>query len=359
MRKPEKRNVGCGQAQRRAHQLSAFWWVFAALDHTLRPTIRKTNAMCGIVGYVGPREAIDYLITGLRRLEYRGYDSSGVALITAERHLTLCKSAGRIDRLEARLAGSEYGCPPRPDGHRPHPLGHPRRAERHQRPPPPGRRRRDRRRSQRRDRELPVAQAPPCGRGLYVPFGHRYRGHRPPGGKLFEAAAARGGHGGAGLPAPGRRRARGLAATPGDLRPDDPLPRLARRADRRPLGQSRSCWASATASISWPATPRLWRATPTRSSTWPTTSWPCSRPIRCGSSIATPGTRRSAHPHPGTQGRRHRYGRLPALYAQGDLRAAGVDRERHAGAVGLRRGDGQVRRLESLAAAVARACSVS
>ena len=60
--------------------------------------------MCGIVGYVGPREAIDYLITGLRRLEYRGYDSSGVALVTPERHLTVCKSAGRIDRLEASLA---------------------------------------------------------------------------------------------------------------------------------------------------------------------------------------------------------------------------------------------------------------
>ncbi len=62
--------------------------------------------MCGIVGYVGPREAIEYLITGLRRLEYRGYDSSGVALVTPERHLTVCKSAGRIDRLEARLGGA-------------------------------------------------------------------------------------------------------------------------------------------------------------------------------------------------------------------------------------------------------------
>jgi len=62
--------------------------------------------MCGIVGYVGPREAIDYLITGLRRLEYRGYDSSGVAVVTPERHLTVCKSAGRIDRLESRLAGA-------------------------------------------------------------------------------------------------------------------------------------------------------------------------------------------------------------------------------------------------------------
>ena len=82
--------------------------------------------MCGIVGYVGPREAIDYLITGLRRLEYRGYDSSGVALITPERHLTVCKSAGRIDRLEAQSC--RVACR-RTDGHRTHPLGHPRRTE--------------------------------------------------------------------------------------------------------------------------------------------------------------------------------------------------------------------------------------
>ncbi len=68
--------------------------------------------MCGIVGYVGPRAAIDYLIAGLRRLEYRGYDSSGVALVTPERRLTVCKSAGRIDRLEAKLAADpEYRVP--------------------------------------------------------------------------------------------------------------------------------------------------------------------------------------------------------------------------------------------------------
>ena len=76
--------------------------------------------MCGIVGYVGPREAIDYLLSGLRRLEYRGYDSSGIALVTPERHLTLCKSAGRIDRLEAglpdrlRRAGRASGTPAGP-----------------------------------------------------------------------------------------------------------------------------------------------------------------------------------------------------------------------------------------------------
>ena len=41
--------------------------------------------MCGIVGYIGPREAADFLIQGLRRLEYRGYDSAGVATIDARR----------------------------------------------------------------------------------------------------------------------------------------------------------------------------------------------------------------------------------------------------------------------------------
>jgi glutamine---fructose-6-phosphate transaminase (isomerizing) len=59
--------------------------------------------MCGIVGYVGRREAVDFLIEGLRRLEYRGYDSAGVASHD-NRHLTLTKSAGRIDSLVEKLA---------------------------------------------------------------------------------------------------------------------------------------------------------------------------------------------------------------------------------------------------------------
>jgi len=37
--------------------------------------------MCGIVGYTGPREALDIVVNGLKRLEYRGYDSAGVAVI--------------------------------------------------------------------------------------------------------------------------------------------------------------------------------------------------------------------------------------------------------------------------------------
>ncbi len=59
--------------------------------------------MCGIVGYIGPREAAEFLVGGLRRLEYRGYDSSGVATITPDAELVVAKTAGRIEQLEARL----------------------------------------------------------------------------------------------------------------------------------------------------------------------------------------------------------------------------------------------------------------
>jgi glucosamine--fructose-6-phosphate aminotransferase (isomerizing) len=62
--------------------------------------------MCGIVGYIGPREAAEFLVVGLRRLEYRGYDSSGVATITPEGQFALVKTTGRIDRLAARLSES-------------------------------------------------------------------------------------------------------------------------------------------------------------------------------------------------------------------------------------------------------------
>ena len=59
--------------------------------------------MCGIVGYIGHREAYSILIKGLHRLEYRGYDSAGVALISDSEQLNVYKSRGRVEDLE-RLA---------------------------------------------------------------------------------------------------------------------------------------------------------------------------------------------------------------------------------------------------------------
>src|SRR3990172_375709 len=59
--------------------------------------------MCGIVGYVGPRDAVSYLLPGLRRLEYRGYDSAGVGTIHGM-SLHIRKTTGKIGDLEALLA---------------------------------------------------------------------------------------------------------------------------------------------------------------------------------------------------------------------------------------------------------------
>jgi glucosamine--fructose-6-phosphate aminotransferase (isomerizing) len=63
--------------------------------------------MCGIVGYVGQRPACDIVVDALRRMEYRGYDSSGVALLDGRGGLTVRRRAGRLANLEAALAETD------------------------------------------------------------------------------------------------------------------------------------------------------------------------------------------------------------------------------------------------------------
>jgi glucosamine--fructose-6-phosphate aminotransferase (isomerizing) len=60
--------------------------------------------MCGIVGAIAERNIVPVLVEGLRRLEYRGYDSAGLAVVQGDRKLGLCRTVGKVSHLETKLA---------------------------------------------------------------------------------------------------------------------------------------------------------------------------------------------------------------------------------------------------------------
>lgn len=68
---------------------------------------RKLGTMCGIVGYIGDKQAQSLLVSGLKRLEYRGYDSAGVVTLSDTGHATLLRAKGKVAELEAKVASKK------------------------------------------------------------------------------------------------------------------------------------------------------------------------------------------------------------------------------------------------------------
>ena len=186
--------------------------------------------MCGIVGAVSTRNIVPILVEGLKRLEYRGYDSCGVAV--HQRRRTAAR-AQHVARGRARGAGRRPSNRRR-HRHRPHPLGHARRAGGAQRAPALLARRRARRRIALVHNGIienhDELRAELEGQGLRVRQPDRHRGHRAPGRPPVRRR-------------PVRRRAAARAAAARRLRDRRVLPRRAaprgRRARRLAAGARR------------------------------------------------------------------------------------------------------------------------
>ena len=86
-----KKKLNCGNSKRKVTNFAQ----------------KQNKIMCGIVGYIGSRQAYGMLIKGLHRLEYRGYDSAGVALINDADELHVYKAKGKVADLENAAAGKD------------------------------------------------------------------------------------------------------------------------------------------------------------------------------------------------------------------------------------------------------------
>ena len=146
---------------------------------------RRNNCMCGIVGYVGTQQAAPILLEGLSRLEYRGYDSAGVC-VEQNGVLKVEKAKGRLQNLIAK--NRKWRASARHARHRPYPLGHARRAERHKFPPARLPERENRRRSQRHHRELSGTARISAAEGRQIRLTDRHGGRRAADGILHGPA---------------------------------------------------------------------------------------------------------------------------------------------------------------------------
>jgi glutamine--fructose-6-phosphate transaminase (EC 2.6.1.16) len=64
--------------------------------------------MCGIVGYIGKKQALPILMDGIKNLEYRGYDSAGFAIIDSNRKVKVVKAVGKVSVLEDKINGKQF-----------------------------------------------------------------------------------------------------------------------------------------------------------------------------------------------------------------------------------------------------------